>query len=99
MILEAAQLHIKPGQAADFEAAFKQASAIIAAMNGYRGHELQRCVEVPNQYLLLVRWEKLEDHTEGFRGSPEYQLWKAALHHFYDPYPPVVEHYTTVDLG
>jgi heme-degrading monooxygenase HmoA len=39
-----------------------------------------------------VRWETLEDHTEGFRGSAEYQRWRALLHHFYDPFP-VVEHY------
>jgi heme-degrading monooxygenase HmoA len=41
---------------------------------------------------LLVWWNRLEDHTVGFRGSPEYQEWKRLLHHFYDPFPEV-EHY------
>jgi heme-degrading monooxygenase HmoA len=36
-------------------------------MAGYVSHELQRCLEVENKYVLLVRWERLEDHTEGFR--------------------------------
>ena len=44
---------------------------------------------------LLVRWDTLEAHTQGFRGSPQYQQWKALLHHFYDPFP-VVEHYVPV---
>ncbi len=92
MILEVAVLNIRPGQRLDFEAAFKQAAPIIASMPGYLSHELQHCVEVPDRYLLLVRWQTLEDHTVGFRGSPQYQEWKRLLHHFYDPFP-VVEHY------
>ena len=95
MILEVAILDVKPGQQAEFEAAFAQAQAIIASMKGYISHELQRCLEVDGRYLLLVRWETLEDHTVGFRGSPEYQEWKALLHHFYDPFP-TVEHYQPI---
>lgn len=91
-VLEVAHLDVRPGQEAAFEAAFDTARHIIAAMPGYRGHELQRCLERPSSYLLLVRWRSLEDHTEGFRGSPEYQRWRALLHHFYDPFP-AVEHF------
>jgi len=97
MILEAAALHIKPGMSRGFEAAFREASGIISAMKGYLGHELQKCLEAEDKYLLLVRWETLEDHTEGFRGSAEYQEWKRLLHHFYEPFP-VVEHYEAIDL-
>ena len=96
MILEVAVLNVRSGQGAAFEAAFKQASPIIAAMPGYLGHELQRCLEVRDKYVLLVRWETLADHTVGFRGSARYQEWKALLHHFYDPFP-VVEHFESVD--
>lgn len=81
----------------EFEAAFRQASPIIASMKGYLSHELQHCIEVPNRYVLLVRWETLEDHTIGFRQSAEYQEWKRLLHHFYDPFP-TVEHYELVEL-
>lgn len=98
MILEAAMLSIRPGTKADFEEAFQQASQIIASMKGYIRHELHLCHEVQDKYLLLVWWQTLEDHTEGFRGSPQYQQWKALLHHFYDPFP-VVEHFNQVDLG
>ncbi len=92
MILEVAILDVKPGQTEAFESAFTVASDIIARSKGYRGHELQRCVEKANRYLLLVRWDSLEDHTEGFRKSADYQEWKRLLHHFYDPFP-TVEHY------
>jgi heme-degrading monooxygenase HmoA len=80
---------------AAFEEAFRQASSIICRMPGYRSHQLQRCVEVANRYILLVNWETLEAHTIGFRSSPEYQDWKRMLHHFYDPFP-TVEHYESV---
>ena len=95
MILEVALLNVIPGREAEFEVAFRQAQAIIASMKGYRSHELRRCLEARNRYVLLVEWDKLEDHTAGFRGSPEYQEWKRLLHHFYDPFP-VVEHYEAV---
>lgn len=92
MILEVAVLDVKPGMQKDFEKAFDEAKAIISLMKGYISHQLQKCIEKENRYLLLVHWENLEDHTEGFRNSPEYQKWKALLHHFYDPFPSV-EHY------
>ena len=92
MILEAAALSVKPGQSQAFEAAFREAQAIIASMPGYRSHELQRCLEREGQYLLLVRWESVAAHEEGFRKSPQYQRWRQLLHHFYDPFPTVL-HY------
>lgn len=95
MILEVAILNVKPGLAQEFEIAFKTASAIITSMPGYISHELQRCVETANRYILLVHWQKLEDHTVGFRQSAEYQEWRSLLHHFYEPFP-TVEHYEIV---
>jgi len=92
MILEVAILNIRPGTNEAFEAAFREASGIIASMPGYHSHELRSCLEAPGRYLLLVHWQRLEDHTIGFRQSAEYQRWRALLHHFYDPFP-TVEHY------
>lgn len=96
MVLEQAHLDVIPGQEAAFEAAFSEAKLIISAMPGFRTLRLSRCVERPNRYLLLVEWRRLEDHTEGFRRSPEYGAWRALLHHFYDPFP-VVEHYEDIE--
>ena len=64
-------------------------------MDGYIEHQLQKCVETPNQYLLLVKWESIEAHEIGFRQSDQYQEWKRLLHHFYDPFP-TVEHYELI---
>lgn len=94
-ILEAAPLQVRPGQEDAFEAAFREAQAIIASMPGYQSHELQRCIERAGHYLLLVRWDSLEAHEVGFRKSPRYQDWKRLLHHFYDPFPTVL-HYEPV---
>lgn len=95
MILELATLNIAAGQESAFEAAFINASPIIASMTGYISHQLQRCVENPGQYVLLVNWSSLEDHTKGFRSSAQYEEWRTLLHHFYEPFP-TVEHYTLV---
>lgn len=95
MVLEVAILDVIPEQTAEFEQAFAQAQTIIAASVGYISHELQKCLEKPNRYILLVKWRSLEDHTQGFRASAAYQDWKALLHHYYDPFP-TVEHYQPI---
>ena len=69
MVVEHAHLPVRPGQEAEFEAAFEHAKAIIAKMTGFRSLTLSHCIEHPSTYLLLVDWARLEDHTEGFRGS------------------------------
>ena len=95
MILEMAVLQVKPGMASAFQDAFRTAEPIIASAAGHIAHELHRCLEDRDRFLLLVRWQTLEDHTRGFRGSPDYQRWKALLHHFYDPFPEVLHYEIT----
>ena len=92
-ILEVAMLRIRSGMTSDFESNFDKAKSIISNMPGYRSHSLRRCLEDDHKYILLVNWDTLEDHEEGFRKSSQYQDWKAKLHHFYDPFP-TVEHFT-----
>jgi heme-degrading monooxygenase HmoA len=96
VILEHALLDVRPGEEDAFEHAFGRAKDIIAAMPGFRGLRLSRCLERPSSYLLLVEWDTLKHHTEGFRRSPQYQQWRQLLHHFYEPFPQV-EHFSEVD--
>jgi heme-degrading monooxygenase HmoA len=96
VILEAAALQVKPGQSAAFESAFREAQSIISSMPGYLSHELQRCIEREGEYLLLVRWESVAAHEEGFRKSPGYRRWRELLHHFYAPFPTVL-HFEAVE--
>jgi len=92
MILEVAILNIKRGQSEAFEKAFSRAKNIISSMNGYINHQLKKCIEEKDKYILLVNWETIEDHEIGFRKSEDYQQWKALLHNFYQPFP-TVQHY------
>lgn len=95
MILEVAILQVKKGEESLFEKDFEKAGKHISAIDGYIGHSLRKCIEHENKYILLVDWEKIEDHTIGFRQSEEYLEWKKLLHHYYDPFP-VVEHFEMI---
>lgn len=95
MILEFAILDVKPKQEKYFEAAFEKVKNIISNFNGYISHQLQKCIEIINHYILLVNWQTLDDHTEGSRESKEYQERRKSLHHFYGPLPEV-DHYQSV---
>ena len=97
-MLEVARLDVRPGQAPAFEAAMAEARPLVEASPGFRRIDVRRCVERPDRYLLLVEWDTLADHTEGFRGSDRYERWRELLHHFYDPFPEV-EHYEETSLG
>ena len=92
MILEHAVLNVKAGREAEFETAMREALPLIAATPGFISLEGRPCIEAKGRYLLLVTWQSLEAHTQGFRGSERYGEWKRQLHHFYEPFP-LVEHY------
>ncbi|MED7953307.1 antibiotic biosynthesis monooxygenase [Streptomyces sp. BE303] len=94
MILESALLDVLPGQEEAFLSAFAEARPLISVQPGFRSLELRRCLDEGrgSRFLLQVEWERLEDHTEGFRRSAEYQRWRESLHHHYRPFPEV-EHY------
>ncbi len=94
MILEVADFRIQPGTQAAFDAAIKQGvETVIARAKGYRGHRVQKGIESPDRYLLMIYWDTVENHTVDFRQSPAFQEWRA----FVGPYfaaPPNVEHFT-----
>ncbi len=89
MILEHALLSIKPGQSAAFEAAMAEARPLIAASPGFRSISVRKACETPDQYLLLVEWDDIASHRDGFRTSDRYEQWRGLLHRFYDPMPVV----------
>lgn len=79
MILEHAILPVRTGTETDFESAFSQARSLISSQPGFRSLSLSRSTESPSSYLLLVEWDTVEAHAEGFRASAEYQEWKRLL--------------------
>jgi heme-degrading monooxygenase HmoA len=95
MVLERASFRIVPGREDEFERAFERARLVIAAAKGFRSATLSKGIESPSTFLLLVEWETLEDHTEGFRGSPAFGEWRGLLGHLFDG-APEVEHFVQV---
>jgi heme-degrading monooxygenase HmoA len=98
MILEIAQIEVKENMDAEFEANVAKATPLFAAAKGCRGLELQRSVEFPHRYRLFVKWETLEDHTVGFRGSADFQEWRRLVGHCFAS-APNVEHTTQSWFG
>ncbi len=98
MILEHSLLPVLPGREVAFEAAFAVARPLIECQPGFLSLRLCRGVESGSTYLLLVEWQSVQAHEQGFRASPEYQEWSRLLHPFYQPFP-VVEHFTSVLTG
>lgn len=88
-VLEHALLQVRPGQEQAFETAWAQARPLIAASPGFVGLELRPADQSPGLYLLLVRWDSIADHRDGFRQSDRYRRWSDLLHRFYDPMPSV----------
>jgi len=93
MILEVADIRIQPGQQAEFEAAVRRGlSEVISHADGYIEGHLQRGIESPERFLLMIRWQTLEAHTVGFRNSERFTQWRAIVGPFFAS-PPNVEHF------
>ena len=93
MILERALITVKPGQAEAFKQAFAKARPHIEGSKGCRKVEMRQGIEHPDDFLLLVWWETLEDHTVGFRESPAFQEWRTILGPLFASPPAVVHHH------
>jgi heme-degrading monooxygenase HmoA len=97
MILEIADIRIQPGQQVPFEKAAQQGlNTVFPKAKGFRGYEVRHSIESPERYVLLLRWDTLEDHTVGFRGSPLYGEWRGLVSEFFAQ-PPFVEHFALVE--
>jgi heme-degrading monooxygenase HmoA len=98
MILEIAQIDIKPGTEAEFESGVRQALPIFKRARGCRGLTLQRSIEKPSRFRLFIHWDTLENHTVDFRGSADFQEWRKLVGHTFAA-PPEVEHVREVIKG
>ena len=91
MILEIAQIDVKPGMEAEFEAGVKKATPIFKRAKGCKSLALQRSIEKPSRFRLFIQWETVENHTVDFRGSADFQEWRKLVGHLFAT-PPEVEH-------
>jgi heme-degrading monooxygenase HmoA len=93
MVLELADIRIHPGQQAAFDEAIQRGLNTVAnRAKGFRGWKVQKGIESPERYLLMIYWDTLEDHTVGFRGGPLFPEWRAIVGPFFAA-PPLVEHF------
>lgn len=90
MIRELCHITVKPGTQADFEAAIHKALPIFKRSRGCRHVELHHVIEKPDDYMLIVHWETVDDHLEGFRKSPDYKEWRGLVGDFFAHAPDVV---------
>ncbi len=96
MILEIADIQIQPGQQATFEEAIQRAVKTVASQaQGFRGYKINKGIESPERYALMIFWDTLEDHTVGFRQGPLFAQWRAIVGPFFAK-PPQVEHFSLV---
>ena len=91
MITEIAQIDVKPGTEAEFEAGVAKAAPLFKRAKGCRGLEVQRSIEKPGRYRLFIQWDTVENHTVDFRGSADFQEWRKLVGHCFAS-PPEVEH-------
>lgn len=98
MIWEIAEIDVKPGEEQAFEAAAAKAVPLFRASEGCHGMQIQRSVEHPSRYRLVVDWESVEHHTVGFRGSEAFQEWRRLVGPYFAE-SPRVEHTVKLDLG
>jgi quinol monooxygenase YgiN len=99
MILEIAELKIKPGVEAEFERNVAAGIEIFRNAKGCRGMALRRSPEeAPGEYRLLVLWQTVENHTVDFRGSDDFQKWRALTVPCYAE-PPVIKNWSVAVEG
>src|SRR5712671_2932365 len=98
MVLEIAQIDIKPGMEAEFESGVQKAAPLFKRAKGCAGMELQRSIELPHRYRLFVQWATVENHTDDFRGSADFAEWRKLVGHCFAQ-PPHVEHVRQVAKG
>jgi len=96
MILEIAQIEVKPGLEAEFEAGAAKAAPLFQRAKGCRSFALQRSIEHPGRYRLMIHWDNtVENHTKDFYGSADWQEWRKLVAHCFAA-PPVAEHMNEV---
>jgi heme-degrading monooxygenase HmoA len=94
MILELADIRIQPGKQAEFDAAIQRGvEQVISRAKGFQGYKVNKGIESPDRYVLMIFWDTLENHTVDFRQSPAFQEWRAIVGPYFAA-PPAVEHFT-----
>ena len=79
MITEYIRYNIPSASAEAFVSAYVQAAESLRASEHCLGYELSRCTEDPEQFILRIQWDSTEGHLAGFRKSPQFSSFFAAI--------------------
>lgn len=93
-VLEIATVNCKPGQGAEFERAIPNALAVIAEDKQCLSANAKRCVERPEEFVLLIEWTSIESHT-AFRQGPQFAMYRDHIAHLVTE-PTTFAHYIPV---
>lgn len=91
MIHEIATITIDPARATEFEAAVAAARPHFETAAGFVSFALDRSIEHPERYRLVVGWTSVEAHMVDFRASNGFARWRELASPFFVG-APVVEH-------
>lgn len=84
MIVEYIRYRIPEAEAGAFEAAYRSAGASLDASPHCERYEVARCTEDPAAFIVRIEWDSAEGHMRGFRGSPEFRTFFAAVKPYVD---------------
>jgi heme-degrading monooxygenase HmoA len=95
VVLEVAEISVTPGREAEFAAAYRTARELVAVSPGLRSIRMTQGIETPSRFVLLIEWDSVEAHEQGFRETDRYVKWREAIGPYFAK-PPLVEHFSDV---
>jgi len=96
MVLEVAEIKVTPGQEDAFKEAYRSARELVKVSPGLRTMRMTQGVESPSRFVLLIEWDSVEAHEQGFRETDRYVKWREAIGPYFAQ-PPLVEHFDNID--
>ncbi|MEU5156031.1 antibiotic biosynthesis monooxygenase [Glycomyces sp. NPDC021274] len=96
MVLEVAEIKVTPGQEDAFKEAYRSARELVKVSPGLRTMRMTQGIESPSRFVLLIEWDSVEAHEQGFRETDRYLKWREAIGPYFAQ-PPLVEHFEDVD--
>lgn len=94
-VFEIAEIDVNPGDETAFEEGVRRAASTFKVALGCRSLMLQRSVETPTRYQLVVGWDTVDNHMIDFRESEGFQVWRSVVSNYFAA-PPRVGHVQTV---
>jgi quinol monooxygenase YgiN len=97
MIQEVAEIRVKPGMEAEFEAGVLAAAPLFARAKGGGPIALHRVIEQPSTYRLVAEWASVDAHMVDFRNSPDFHEWRRLVGHCFDGAPSITHQAIVID--